>query len=287
MIEVLGDLEEARNVAVLVPGMWNTLDRARAQMDRAELIKNEAGPGTAMVVWVGYHAPLGLEAAMRTDSSRAAVPLLCRFQAGLDVTSPDAEKTLIGNSYGAQVVGRALMAGVRAERVLLVGSPGIDPSVHTAAQITPPGTQLFVARTPGDYVSYAQQHGPDPADFPDVFRIETNLGEVRVRGHMSYFRENSESLRNVARIIKGHLAGVSRAASTTPEQESKLLPGVSWAEPLRRLAASDKAAPISKAFDGLAAFKAVSLPAKKKALDGRPDRRDGGTAKNRPEGPAR
>ena len=287
MVEVLGDLEDAKNVAVLVPGMWNSIDRARAQMDRAEVIKNEAGPGTAMVVWVGYHAPMGLEEAMRTESSRAAAPLLCRFQAGLDVTAPNAEKTLIGNSYGAQVVGRALLAGVRADRVLLVGSPGVDPSVHSAAQITPPGTQLFVARTPGDYVSYAQQHGPDPADFPDVFRVETNRGAVKVNGHMKYFRENSESLRNAGRIIKGHLAGVSRPARTTPEQESKLLPGVSWAEPLRKLAASDKAAPISKAFDGLAAFKAVSMPAKKEALDGRPSRRDGGAAKNRPEGPAR
>jgi hypothetical protein len=288
MIEVLGDLEEARNIAVLVPGMNNTLDKVRSQMDRAEAIKAEAGPGTAMVVWLGYYAPLALKDAMYSEKSRAAAPFLCRFHAGLDVVkAPDAKTTLIGNSYGAQVVGRALLAGVRADRVLLTGSPGVDPSVHSAAQITPPGTLLFVARTPGDYVSYAQQHGPDPADFPDVFRIETNRGEVKIGGHMSYFRNNSESLRNVGRIIKGHLAGVSRAARTTPEQESRLLPGVSWAEPLRRLAASNAAAPISKAFDGLAAFKAVSLPAKKKALDGKPNRRDGGTTKNRPEGPAR
>jgi hypothetical protein len=289
MIEVQGDLENAENVAVLVPGMNNDLERVRSQSVRAKEIREEAGARkTATVVWLGYHAPIGLTAGRSTESSRAAAPLLCRFQAGLDlVKAPDATTTLIGNSYGAQVVGRAMMAGVSADRVVLTGSPGVDPSIHSAAQLTPPGTQLFVARSRGDYVSYAEQHGPDPAGFPDVFRIETDNDQVRITGHMGYFEKNSESMINVGRIIRGDLAAVTRAANTTPEQESQVL-GVSWAGPLRTLAHSEAAAPISRVFDGLATLRTFSTtPSRKQALDGARERCDGSTTARTPEGPAR
>ncbi|WP_433163643.1 alpha/beta hydrolase [Kribbella sp. CA-247076] len=289
MIEVQGDLERAENVAVLVPGMNNDLERVRSQSVRAKELREQANPRkTATVVWLGYHAPIGLTAGRSTESSRAAAPQLCRFQAGLDVVkAPYSKSTLIGNSYGAQVVGRAMMAGVRADRVILTGSPGVDPSIHSAAQLTPPGTLLFVARTRGDYVSYAEQHGPDPAGFADVFRFETDNESVSITGHMSYFEKNSESMINIGRIIRGDLDAVTRAANTTPEQESRVL-GVSWAGPLRTLAHSDAAAPISKVFDGLATLRTISTtPSRSQALDGARQRRDGSTTARTPEGPAR
>ncbi|TDD29434.1 hypothetical protein E1218_04340 [Kribbella turkmenica] len=288
MIEVQGDLEQAENVAVLVPGMNNDLERVRSQSVRAKEIREEVGPRkTATVVWLGYHAPIGLTAARSTESSRAGAPQLCRFQAGLDVVkSADAKTTLIGNSYGAQLVGRAMLAGVRADRVVLTGCPGVDPAVHSAAQLTPPGTQLFVARSRGDYVSYAEQHGPDPAGFPDMFRFETDNDKVSITGHMSYFEKNSESMINVGRIIRGDLAAVTRAAKTTPEEETRVL-GVSWAGPLRTLAHSEAAEPISKVFDGLAALRTISTtPSRQQALDSARKRPGSSTART-PEGPAR
>lgn len=300
MIEVLGDLEKARNVVVLIPGMNNDLDRVRSQLDRAQEIKNEVGPNTAVVVWQGYYAPIGLEEGISTDSSVAAQPLLSRFEAGLDVVrAPDSATTFIGNSYGAQVLGRALKEavdrespdGVNPDRAVLVGSPGVDESVTSAAQITPSGTQLYVARSKGDYVSYAEHHGPDPAGFPDVFRFETD-GDVSIRGHMSYFELNSESMRNVGRIGRGDLDLVTRATATSPEQESRLLPGLSWSEPLRKVADSRAAVPLAKVFDGVQALQAISSPAKKNnPLAGRQERHErrrlGTTTPRRPEGPAR
>ncbi|TDW80993.1 alpha/beta hydrolase [Kribbella sp. VKM Ac-2566] len=270
MIEVQGDLRTARNIAVLVPGMNNDLERVRSQSVRAKEIGEEAGPGTAMVVWLGYHAPLGLTEGRSTESSRAAAPLLCRFQEGLAVVrAPDAKVTLIGNSYGAQVVARAMLEGARAHRYLLTGSPGVDPSITSAAQMTPPGAELFaVARSRGDYVSYAEQHGPDPASFPDVVRIETDNAQVQITGHVSYFDKNSESMINVGRIVRGDLDAVTLAARTTPEEETRLL-GASWAGPLRTLGQSKAAVPISKAYDGLAALRTVaSTPSRKTVLDG-------------------
>jgi hypothetical protein len=269
MIEVQGDLRTARNIAVLVPGMNNDLERVRAQSVRAKQIGEEAGPGTATVVWLGYHAPLGLTDGRSSVSSRAAAPLLCRFQEGLAVSAPDAKVTLIGNSYGAQVVGRAMLEGARAHRYLLTGSPGVDPSVTSGAQMTPPGTELFaVARSRRDYVSYAEQHGPDPATFPDVVRIETDNAMVQLTGHMDYFKKNSESMTNVGRIVRGDLDDVTLAARTTPAEESRVL-GASWAGPLRTLGLSKAAVPISKVFDGLATLRTIaSTPSRKSVLDG-------------------
>jgi hypothetical protein len=297
MIEVLGDLETAHNVVVLIPGMNNDLDKVRAQMDRAQSLKQAVGPRNAVVVWKDYDAPLGLEEAMSTQSSRAAVPRLSRFEAGLDaVKAQYAKTTFIGNSYGSQVLGRGLMAGVdprnpdgvTPDRAVLVGCPGIDESVTSAAQITPPGTQLFVARAKGDYVSYLEKHGPDPADFPDVFRFETESGPIHVRGHMSYFELNSESFKNIARIGRGQLSAVTPAARTTPQQESRvLIPGVSWSEPLRKVGHSEAAVPLAKVFDGITALQKISSPAAKKPLDGSRNRRDGGSPARKPEGPAR
>ncbi len=296
VIEVLGELETAHNVVVLIPVMNNDLDRVRAQMDRAQALKQAVGPRNAVVVWKDYDAPLGLEEAMSTQSSRAALPRLSRFEAGLDVIKAQyAKTTFIGNSYGSQVLGRALMAGVdprnpdgvTPDRAVLVGCPGIDESVTSAARITPPGTQLFVARAKGDYISYLEKDGPDPADFPDVFRFETESGSIHVRGHVSYFELNSESFKNIARIGRGQLSAVTPAVRTTPEQETQVLVrGVSWAEPLRTVGHSPAAVPLAKVFDGVMALKKVSSPAAKKPLDGTRNRRDSGPSRE-PEGPAR
>jgi hypothetical protein len=294
MIEVLGDLETARNVVVLIPGLGNDLDGVRAQMDRAQQLKNQVGPNTAVVVWKDYDAPLTLEDAMSKESARAAVPRLSRFEAGVDVVkAPYAETTVIGNSYGSLVLGQALMEGVDGQlpdgvspdRAVLVGCPGIDPSVTSGAQLTPPGTKLYVARAKGDYISYLQEHGPDPADFPDVFRFETERGDVHVRGHMSYFEINSESFRNLGRIGRGELDTVTPAARTTAKQESRVLPGISWSEPLRRVAQTPAAVPLAKVFDGVMALKKIS--SKDQPLDGARDRRTGGGPGRQSEGPAR
>ncbi|MFD7153079.1 alpha/beta hydrolase [Kribbella sp. NPDC059898] len=275
LIEVRGDLENADNIAVLVPGMNNDLERARAQSVRAEEIRQESGPGTATVMWVGYYAPLDLEEGRSTERSRAAAPLLCRFQAGLGVVAPKAKVTLIGNSFGAQVVGRAMLAGARAHRYLVTGCPGVDPSITLGAQLTPPGCEFFGAlRARGDYVSYAEQHGPDPASFPDVVRIATDNAQRQVTGHMSYFAKNSESMANVGRVVRGDLDAVTLAPRTTPAEETRML-GVSWAGALRTVAQSKAAVPIAKVFDGIATLRKVSTAAPRKTVARRAPRVEG------------
>jgi hypothetical protein len=288
MAEVLGNLAEADRVSVLVPGMNNDLDKVRSQLARAQDLQTESGPGSATVVWLGYDAPLTLEGAMAKESSIAAAPLFARFTAGLDTeVRPDADRILIGNSYGGQVAAQAMLReGVRFDRVILTGCPGVEPYVRSAADFVPEGVPLYVARAPGDFISYAEPHGPDPASFTDAIRFATNDGKVPVRGHVSYFVHDSESMRNIGRIIRGDLQAVT-LTSTTPEEESRVL-GLSWAEPLRQAAASPVAVPLAKVFDGVRALGKLSAPRPEPVTDGARVRRTPSPGvTRRPEGPTR
>ncbi|WP_112245332.1 alpha/beta hydrolase [Kribbella monticola] len=245
-VEVLGELDRARNVAVLVPGMGNSLETLRGQVDRADLIRHEAGPGTAAVLWLDYDSPQGLREAASKRAAIQAGPALRRFMAGLETERlPEASVTLVGHSYGSDVVGQGMLQGVRVDRVVLTGSPGITKFVNQASDFVPPPTRLYVERAPGDYVSYSEWHGPDPATFPDAIRMATNDETVSVHWHNEYYRQNSEALRNIGRVVRGDLAHIT-TTDTTRAHESKLALGISWADPL-----NNAAAVASKVYDGV------------------------------------
>jgi hypothetical protein len=236
-VEVLGDLDRARNIAVLVPGMGNNLESLRGQVDRADLIRHEAGPGTAAVLWLDYDSPQGLREAASKKAAIEAGPALRRFTAGLDTERlPEAKVSLIGHSYGTDVVGQGMLQGVRVDRVVLTGSPGITKFVNQASDFVPTPTRLYVERAPGDYVSYSEWHGPDPATFPDAIRMATNDEAVSVHWHNEYYRQNSEALRNIGRVVRGDLGHIT-TTDTSRAQETKLGLGVSWADPFNTAAA--------------------------------------------------
>jgi pimeloyl-ACP methyl ester carboxylesterase len=282
-VEVLGDLSQARNVAVLVPGMGNSLETFGGQADRGEAIRQEAGPGTAVVVWLDYDSPAGIREAMSKEAALEGGPRLAAFVGDLSAAElPEAKMTLVGHSYGTDVVGQALLNGAHADRVVLTGSPGIDKHVDQATDLVAPPTRLYVERAPGDYVAYTQWHGPDPADFADSIRMATAdpiAGDeaVSVHWHNEYYRTNSESLRNVGRVVRGDLAHISRT-DTSPMQETKL----AWGPGLRRLSGA-----AAKVYDGMVAVTKPSREtAARLASDG--SRVPSGPAHSRrPEGPQR
>lgn len=250
-VEVLGNLDQARNVGVLVPGMGNSLETFRGQSDRGDLIRQEAGPDSAVVVWLDYDSPQGLVQAASKDAAIEAGPRLAQFLTELDdLKAPGAETTLIAHSYGTDVAGQALLAGGRADRIVMTGSPGIEKYIDEAADFVPPPTRLYVERAPGDYVAYSEWHGPDPATFPDAIRMATNDPlvndeAVSVHWHNEYYRTNSEALRNIGRVVRGDLGAIT-VTDTSRSAESKLILGSSWGGPLN--AASRVA---SKVYDGV------------------------------------
>ncbi len=272
-VEVLGELGQARNIAVLVPGMNNDLESFGGQADRGEAIRHESGPGTAVLVWLDYDSPQGINEAISKEAALQGGPRLAGFMAELDdVKLPEAKVTVVGHSYGSDVVGQALLNGAHADRVVLTGSPGIAQYVDEAADLVAPPTRLYVERAPGDYVSYTQWHGPDPADFPDAIRMATNDPlAVSVHWHNEYYRTNSEALRNIGRVVRGDLTAITRT-DTTPAQETKL----AWGPGLRVLSGA-----ASKVYDGVVA---MSKPSRKAAQYA--SGQNGSRVSSRPVGPA-
>jgi hypothetical protein len=221
---VLGDLATARRVAVLVPGMgWHVdnllgaagqqgthpLAAARAVFDEARRV----APGTpvAVVVWLGYEPPSGLdpEAALsgRAQAGAAALP---RFVAGLP---GGAGVTLLCHSYGAVVCGDAA-AGLPVTDLVALAAPGLDSStvedLRTAARV-------WAARTPDDPIRFVPHvrflgigHGADPVApgfGARVFRTGT------ARGHEGYYAPGTEALTNIARIVLGRTTEVTDAGA--------------------------------------------------------------------------
>ncbi|WP_427887504.1 alpha/beta hydrolase [Kribbella sp. GL6] len=235
-VEVLGDLEHARHLAVVVPGMGNSLDTFPGQSDRGELIRQEAGPDSAVVVWFDYDSPAGLEEAASKEAAIEGGPRLAECLDELDELKDDeAEVTVVAHSYGTDVAAEAVMeCGARPARLVLTGSPGIEKYVDEAADFVQPPTRLFTERAPGDYVSYSEWHGPDPATFPDAIRMATadphGQDPVSVHWHNEYYRQNSEALRNVGRVVRGDLNAVT-TTDTSRGEETKL----GWAVPLNKL----------------------------------------------------
>ncbi|WP_432884267.1 alpha/beta hydrolase [Kribbella sp. CA-245084] len=268
-VEVLGDVQHAKNVAVLVPGMGNSLDTFRGQSDRGGLIRQEAGPSeTAVVVWLDYDSPHGLVQAASKDAALEGGPRLAEFLNELDGLKADgAEVTAVAHSYGTDVLGQALLDGGRAKRVVMTGSPGITKYVDEAADFVQPPTRLYVERAPGDYVAYSEWHGPDPATFPDAIRMATNDPiandeAVSVHWHNEYYRPNSEALRNIGRVVRGDLTSIT-TTDTSRSAETKLVLGASWAGPLNAVAGA-----ASKVYDGVASLTKPSPASARAAASG-------------------
>ncbi|MFF0339360.1 alpha/beta hydrolase [Kribbella sp. NPDC004875] len=253
-IEVLGELPKAKHVAVLVPGMGNSLDTFSGQADRGDLIKQEAGPGTAVIVWLDYRSPQGLLEAAEDDAAAEGGPQLKEFLDEVDeLKAEKADVTVVAHSYGTKVAGVALELGARPPQVVMTGSPGIDKHVDEASDFVTPATTLYVERAPGDYVALSEWHGPDPATFADAIRMETNDPLARdeavsVRWHNEYYRPTSEALRNIGRVIAGKLNEITRT-NTSRAAETKLLLGASWGDAFNAAAKT-----ASRVFDGLAAL---------------------------------
>lgn len=278
--EVFGDLSTAKNVVVSVHGMGVTIDDLATQTDISKAIQAEAGPDTAVIDWV-YDGPNGLPGAVSKESAEQAAAQLQRFKAGLDSQiRPDARTTVFGHSYGTLVVAGAVRnRGAHFDNVIFAGSPGLGHDINSVADLNAyDDMKFFAIRAPHDAVSYSQWHGRDPADYPDITRLET-AGGASVSWHEQYWRPNSESLRNIGRVIRGAHDKLTTTA-TTLAQETKLALGMSWGGLVRGLSTPLGKA-FGKAFEGMARPAAPGSAATTAAATRRTDSGRG------PEGPVR
>ena len=220
--EVFGDLAHADHVAVLVPGSDTSLDtyprfRATAEALHRQL-KGTAPRGirTAVVAWLGYRTPNTVSTTvLTTDRADEAAPGLREFIRRLHgIVRPRATVSLVCHSYGSVVCARAA-AHLDIDDLALLGSPGTGADtasgLHTRARI-------WAGRGKDDWV------GEVPHVRTDLFGVTVGFGTDPVSpafgarvfaagegGHSDYFTPGSVSLTNLARIVLGDTAEVTRA----------------------------------------------------------------------------
>lgn len=169
VVLALGDLDTADAVAVVVPGMANTIgDDVDSLVDSATAVgaaARAAAPGLAVtsVVWLGYRTPTGPPGvASRSAARRGGAALdtaldgLAAARAASGARPP--RTTVVAHSYGTVVVDEAARRPGRlaADAVVLLGSPGMR---GRAADLEAPA--VYDAATPADPVSWLGWFGGD------------------------------------------------------------------------------------------------------------------------------
>ncbi|MFI6283272.1 alpha/beta hydrolase [Streptomyces sp. NPDC051018] len=212
VVEVYGDLERARHVAVVVPGSdidARTFDRAGdpygTPAGMAKSLRAAAGSATAVIAWTGYTTPVGIGPdAARGELAEAGAERLTRFTEGLAARGTP-RPSLFCHSYGSVVCGLAADA-VKASDIVVLGSPGMRAG--SVADLRT-GARVWAAKDPSDWISKVPNvrllglgHGNDPA--APGFGAQRVPAE-RAEGHTGYFAPGTDSLHAFAAITQGDL----------------------------------------------------------------------------------
>ncbi|MEH0422934.1 alpha/beta hydrolase [Streptomyces sp. B21-083] len=231
--EVFGDLDRARRVSVVVPGVdtdlltfQRTNRRYTAPVGMASALyraEREAGATTrtAVIAWADYTAPsgLGMDAAtaMRANSGALRLNALVRGLPGR------ASVALYCHSYGSVVCGVAAHAlPRRVTDIAVAGSPGmrVDNSaqLHTSARV-------WAMRDADDWIQDVPHlevgglgHGADPVSSAFGARVLSARG---AQGHGGYFEPGTESLGNFAEIGVGAYDAVLCAEQDQKDQQNR------------------------------------------------------------------
>ncbi|SDM78475.1 alpha/beta hydrolase [Streptomyces wuyuanensis] len=219
--EVFGDLDRARRVSVIVPGVDTnllTFERSKrkysAPVGMAQSLytaERAAAPSvrTAVIAWADYTSPAGV--GLDASTGRLAANGANRLVALTGALPGRAEVSLFCHSYGSVVCGvaaRELPGRVR--DMAVAGSPGMR--AETAAQL---GTdaRVWAMRDSDDWIEdvpYLEVgglgHGADPVTPDFGARVLSAAGAV---GHTGYFEPGTESLSNFAEIGVGSYRTVS------------------------------------------------------------------------------
>ncbi|MET9697057.1 alpha/beta hydrolase [Streptomyces sp. NPDC006529] len=206
-VEVLGDLDTADRIAVLVPGSDTTLDtyqRFRAGALALQQRLRAEHPRSAVVAWLGYDTPGTVSTTVLTtdraeDGARKLAPFLEQLRR---LGGSDARLSLLCHSYGSVVCART-GTGPRVTDMALYGSPGTG--ADTAAQL-PTEARVWAGRGGDDWIAQVPHlriaglgFGTDPVD-PAFGARAFDAG---AGGHSDYLRPGTTSLDSLARIVLG------------------------------------------------------------------------------------
>ncbi|MEU6342653.1 alpha/beta hydrolase [Streptomyces sp. NPDC046977] len=219
--EVFGDLDSARRVSIVVPGVDTdvmSFERTalpyRAPVGMARSLygaERAADPRarTAVIAWADWTTPLGvgLDASTGELAEQGAVRLTALVRA----LPARGDVALFCHSYGSVLCGVAapgLPAG-RVSDITVFGSPGMR--VDRAADLRT-GARVWATRDSSDWIGDVPHleiaglgHGADPVSRDFGARVVSSDG---AEGHAGYFRSGTASLANFTRIALGRFPDI-------------------------------------------------------------------------------
>jgi len=240
----IGDPDTADNTTVLVPGAHSSVrDGYLSHPDGVNLYREvrRADPArsNSVIMWMGYHAPDSLldPQVAQPTSARAGGRLLAADVNGLRAAHNGASHlTVVGHSYGSTTVADAAAGfGMRADDVVLVGSPGTDLARSAADFHLPPAGRVYVGaassdpiigfgdepqlRVPGTPATVGLGRNPADDGYGSTrFKAETPGLTSPMADHSSYFTPGSESLFSLGDIASGHGDALARDHMTAPHR---------------------------------------------------------------------
>ncbi|WP_326588882.1 alpha/beta hydrolase [Streptomyces sp. NBC_01294] len=206
-VEVVGELETADRVTVLVPGSDTTLDtyeRFRAGAVALQQRLQAEHPRSAVVAWLGYDTPgtvstTVLTAGRADEAAGELAPFLDRLST---MAAPGSRLSLLCHSYGSVVCART-GTGPTVSDMALYGSPGTGAG---SARELPTGARVWAGRGSADWVANVPHvrlggigFGTDPVDPAFGARAFT----AGAAGHSDYLTPGTESLDSLAAIVLG------------------------------------------------------------------------------------
>jgi hypothetical protein len=217
-VEVVGNLAQAKRVAILVPGSDTSLttfdSRGTASPGggalalAAQARRLDPGAHLAVIAWLGYTTPSTISAAIMTsgDAGQGADALRPLVD---DLAQHGHQVALLCHSYGSVVCGQAA-PHLPITDIAVFGSPGMDAASVRALHTT---ARVWAGRGASDYIRYAphvQLLGLGFGQDPTAPAFGARLFNCGRGGHSSYFQPGSIALRNLAYIALGDPARVTR-----------------------------------------------------------------------------
>jgi hypothetical protein len=228
----INDPDTAANVAVLAPGVSNNMSNRMYADDASNLAAQTSRLSntgeTAVINWMGYNAPGGLQDpnALLDDYARDGGRELADDVAALRSTDEGRPShiAVLAHSYGSTTTSYALQDGMgkNIDDVAFFGSPGLgvdsagDP-VNSIADLGMPAGHVFVGMAADDPISGildVHDHNPAVSDeFSGAtrFQAETTVGVMGAHSvyYAGHFDANghwiaSESLYNLGNIVVGN-----------------------------------------------------------------------------------
>ncbi|UBQ03430.1 alpha/beta hydrolase [Curtobacterium sp. TXMA1] len=225
----VGDLASARDVTVVVPGMFFTVTgqmhdftdtasdlydeqtavSALAATGTGRVAADDSTEGTAVLAWMGYRTP-DMSNILSLGLARTGADRLERVVDGLDaVRGADRPRlNVVAHSYGSTTALMALSSGrMQADSLTVLGSPGSD--VQSAADLAVRTGQVYVGDAHSDPIAGSGYFGTDPgsAGFGSTLldlsadTVGTDAGAFRRPiGHNDYLKPGTASLHDVALI---------------------------------------------------------------------------------------